>query len=278
MILMVSSLEIIDDLKKFGFGKYEAMAYLSLVKAGIVTGPQLSRISGVPKSKIYDVIFNLVQKGAVEEFPGMPRMYKARTPDFIVDDVLTSTRAQISELEAAVVRLKSSINGLIKDSERALGNTNGNVLWTVNGRRAFHEKFVEIGMGAQKEVLVISPSFSRNAILERGVMSALKRGVNFYGITSLNPENAARVKFFSNLYKEMRVCKEPLPMTIVIADRKAVIYRMQYELRGVTNYIGVQSTNSSLVEHFVQHWQTLWKSSKKITPRDIDAALKASGE
>lgn len=52
-------------LKKLGFNEYEAKSYLSLVKQGPVTAYQVSKESGVPRARIYDVLSNLVEKGIV---------------------------------------------------------------------------------------------------------------------------------------------------------------------------------------------------------------------
>jgi len=57
--------EIIQQLKKLGFNEYEAKSYISLVKQGPVTAYQVSKESGIPRARIYDVLSNLVEKGIV---------------------------------------------------------------------------------------------------------------------------------------------------------------------------------------------------------------------
>jgi len=56
---------IIHQLKKLGFNEYEAKSYVSLVKQGPVTAYQVSKESGIPRARIYDVLSNLVEKGIV---------------------------------------------------------------------------------------------------------------------------------------------------------------------------------------------------------------------
>lgn len=270
---MVKIEDIAKELRNFGFTKYEAQAYLGLIREGILTAPNLARVSNVPKSKIYDVLEKLTDKRMIEEFPGMPRKFKARTPDFVFDEVLLDGRKRVDELERGAGKIKRQLTDLLSSTERTFLEEE-HVLWTVNGRKAFHEKFADMGNKAQKEVLVMSPYFSRNSILERCVMAARRKGVIFKGITSLNEENASRVKFYTNLYSEIRHFDGEIPLTVVIHDKKEMMYRMSYSVRGETNYIGVHSTNPGLVKAFLQYWQALWKVSKGITEKDIDKVMK----
>jgi len=54
----------IDKLVKLGFSEYEAKAYVALLRESPVTGYQLSKTSGVPRSMIYEVLGKLTARGA----------------------------------------------------------------------------------------------------------------------------------------------------------------------------------------------------------------------
>ncbi|HDR7950774.1 TPA: TrmB family transcriptional regulator [Bacillus toyonensis] len=56
---------IVQQLKKIGFNEYEAKSYVSLVKQGPVTAYQVSKNSGIPRARIYEILDNLVEKGIV---------------------------------------------------------------------------------------------------------------------------------------------------------------------------------------------------------------------
>ncbi|MFJ1137402.1 TrmB family transcriptional regulator [Bacillus cereus group sp. BfR-BA-01354] len=56
---------IVQQLKKIGFNEYGAKSYVSLVKQGPVTAYQVSKDSGIPRARIYEVLGNLVEKGIV---------------------------------------------------------------------------------------------------------------------------------------------------------------------------------------------------------------------
>lgn len=56
---------LIQQLKNLNFNEYEAKAYISLVKLGTVTAYQVSKDSGVPRARIYEILDVLVGKGIV---------------------------------------------------------------------------------------------------------------------------------------------------------------------------------------------------------------------
>lgn len=54
----------IEKLMKIGFSEYEAKAYIALIRKNPVTGYELSKLSGVPRSMIYEVVGKLTARGA----------------------------------------------------------------------------------------------------------------------------------------------------------------------------------------------------------------------
>jgi len=54
----------VDKLVQIGFSEYEAKAYVALLKKSPVTGYELSKLSSVPRSMIYEVAGKLTARGA----------------------------------------------------------------------------------------------------------------------------------------------------------------------------------------------------------------------
>ncbi|MFJ8090276.1 TrmB family transcriptional regulator [Lysinibacillus sp. NPDC095746] len=57
--------ELIAQLKELGFTEYEAKAYIALVQNSHVSAYQVSKNSGIPRARIYDILDVLVEKGLV---------------------------------------------------------------------------------------------------------------------------------------------------------------------------------------------------------------------
>ena len=60
-------LDTVGRLVELGFSEYEAKAYVALLKENPATGYQVSKVSGVPRSMIYEVLAKLTARGAAME-------------------------------------------------------------------------------------------------------------------------------------------------------------------------------------------------------------------
>ncbi|NOJ73349.1 TrmB family transcriptional regulator [Paenibacillus alvei] len=67
--------ELFKELQKWGFSQYECKAYIGLLKNFPITGYEISKRSGVPRSTIYEVLAKLMDKGAVYTVPSDPVTY-----------------------------------------------------------------------------------------------------------------------------------------------------------------------------------------------------------
>lgn len=76
----------VQNLKLFGLNKYEALAYIQIVKSGVATAKEVSRGSGVPYSRVYDVLDSLEKKGWVLVETSKPQRYRAKKIDTILEE------------------------------------------------------------------------------------------------------------------------------------------------------------------------------------------------
>jgi sugar-specific transcriptional regulator TrmB len=60
-------MDIAALLRDFAFSKYESACYLALLNQHPANGSQVSKISGIARSRIYDVLRALAKKGLVFE-------------------------------------------------------------------------------------------------------------------------------------------------------------------------------------------------------------------
>ncbi len=94
-----------EKLKNLGFSQYEITCYLTLAAQHPLNGSQLSSISGVARSRVYDVLRNMVRKGLVLEvenglYVPLPanELYKRLQGQF--EDGLKALKAQLNGAEA----------------------------------------------------------------------------------------------------------------------------------------------------------------------------------
>ncbi|WP_022664122.1 TrmB family transcriptional regulator [Desulfospira joergensenii] len=78
---MNPSLKITEDMMALGFSAYECKAYLALLEEFPMNGYGLSKASGIPRSRIYEVLKNLISKQMVfEQAEGKTKVYIPMEP------------------------------------------------------------------------------------------------------------------------------------------------------------------------------------------------------
>ena len=76
-----------ESLHDAGFTQYEADAYLALVEQGSMAAIEVAQASGVPKSRVYDVLRDLEERNLVETYEQSSLQARALDPQTVVDDL-----------------------------------------------------------------------------------------------------------------------------------------------------------------------------------------------
>lgn len=153
----------IDRLVKIGFSEYEAKAYVALLRENPVTGYQLSKLSGVPRSMIYEVLGKLVARGAAMTLRKEGGTKYAPIP---AQEFLDQLRREHEEL---VVSLKGdlAVLGSVSDLE---------YVWNIEGHENIMAKAEEmIGQAGNRIYLALVPATFPD--LRSGLEEAIERGV-----------------------------------------------------------------------------------------------------
>lgn len=94
--------ENISTLKGIGLTMYEAQAYVTLTSLIQGSADEVSKNSGIPRSKIYDVLKKLNEKDFIEVEDGRPLTYIAKSPV----EVLSREKENItSQIDDTITRL-----------------------------------------------------------------------------------------------------------------------------------------------------------------------------
>ncbi|RLG18790.1 hypothetical protein DRN63_00835, partial [Nanoarchaeota archaeon] len=85
---MVVSEDLLARLRKiFNLNLYEVKIWTSLLSRGVSTAGELSEISGVPRSRTYDILESLERKGFVVMKLGKPTKFIAVPPAEVLERV-----------------------------------------------------------------------------------------------------------------------------------------------------------------------------------------------
>jgi sugar-specific transcriptional regulator TrmB len=135
--------DIHDNLQKLGLTQYESRAYAALLRSPKVTAYELAKESGIPPSKVYEVLERLRSKQlvGVVETGGSPR-YAPLDP------------------REAVARYRRTYDDLLDGLEERLegiyssDKVGNGYVWNLQGREAVMAKAVEMIEEASEEILL----------------------------------------------------------------------------------------------------------------------------
>lgn len=171
-----------DPLEKLGFSEYERKAYLALLKKNPVTGYELARTSGVPRSRIYETLERLEVKGAVLVNRQEPSLYAPVHPRELAKRLREEWENALSWLEEKAISL--SKGGLFSS------------FWSLEGRSAILTRAKSMIDAAQESVYLVAGGHSLPE-LDRSVRMALKRGIRVI-LIACSPIEITDVNIFSH--------------------------------------------------------------------------------
>jgi sugar-specific transcriptional regulator TrmB len=101
--------ELVRKVKeKFGLNIYETKVWLALVSKGVASSSEISSISGVPRSRTYDVLSSLEKKGFAIAKVGKPTKYIAVEPTIVLDKLKNNVMIDAEERISVLENLKDS--------------------------------------------------------------------------------------------------------------------------------------------------------------------------
>ncbi len=138
--------EIIEKLQKLGLTKYESLAYITLLKLGPSKATDITKESGIPHTRVYDVLSSLHRKGFVDVMHGTPRLYKPVNPEVVLEKIKEEFIEDIENLKAAFLDLYREVHGEELPE-----------IWTIQGFDNTVERAEYVIRTAKHEVLINTP-------------------------------------------------------------------------------------------------------------------------
>lgn len=91
------SARLFDNLKQLGFNEYEARVYVEMLhQIDPLTAYEIGKLSGVPRSKVYEVVDNLRRKQFVVQIEDNPKKYLPVDPEEVFSSIEKSFRTSVN--------------------------------------------------------------------------------------------------------------------------------------------------------------------------------------
>ena len=199
---MQQSQFLIELRKHFRLNIYEVKIWTALLSRGIASAGELAEISGVPRSRCYDVLESLEKKGFIIMKIGKPIKYLAVEPEAILERVKKNIKEEAEQLAMQY----ESIKGTDEFKELELLHKTGvqhvdisSISKSIVGRTGINRHIKDMISKAKSSVVVVSTSENaeRSAKLMKNFMHGFtKKGVKakFYAL-----QNKALAKKLQNV-------------------------------------------------------------------------------
>ncbi|MGE5702781.1 MAG: TrmB family transcriptional regulator [Clostridia bacterium] len=201
--------DIYRELQKLGFSQYESKAYVGLLKNSPITGYEISKRSGVPRSMIYEVLGKLLDKGAVYIVPSDPVTYAPLPAKELIS-------RQRNTFEQSFLYLEKSLTAL--ESEQDV-----NVIRRIHSDELVRAEMVEMIEKAEEE-LWLSIWGPQVPIVKESIDRRAAEGISVFSMLFGEPELQVGVTFHHD-YMPPEVVEERMRgrLTIIARDYAEVL-------------------------------------------------------
>jgi sugar-specific transcriptional regulator TrmB len=100
--------EAVKLLGELGLTQYEARCLVALSRVGTSSAKRISELSDVPRSRVYDAVEGLHQRGLVDVQQSEPREYRAVPTDEILETLRREYRSTVTALDSALNQLQTA--------------------------------------------------------------------------------------------------------------------------------------------------------------------------
>ncbi|MCL6500812.1 MAG: hypothetical protein K6T16_02135 [Candidatus Pacearchaeota archaeon] len=266
---MILKDEFLSRLRKiFGLNLYEVRVWTALLSRGVSTAGELSDISGVPRSRTYDILESLEKKGFVVMKLGKPIKFVALKPTEVVERVKRNVVRDAMDMSKRLDELKGS------DILDELGNlyTNGikyieptDLSGAIRGRHNIYNHLDMMIRNASKNVTIATTAedlIRKFEALKSAIEKARKRGVAIRIAAPITPKNLKAAK---ELAKFAEIRNGKFKARFAIADNKEMMFMVLDDEEVHPNYdVGVWVNSPFFASAVSQIFSASWQSMEPL--------------
>lgn len=205
----------IEQLKRFGLSTYASRTYVALASLGSGTARDVSQVSDVPRTRVYDAIDELHDRGLVDIQHSSPKQFWAISAE-------TASRTFENELRHRTDLLRTALSELEPIERRA--EQRG--VWTVNGQTAVGGRVSEFFDSANEEIVYMTVEDLLSDELVAALADAEDRGVTIK-LAGISEEVQERIQTTipnATMFESLWVWSDtPAGRLLMVDDRKTLV-------------------------------------------------------
>jgi len=244
-------------LEEIGLTSYEIRTFSSLLKAKELTASDLSQKSGVPYSKIYEVLGTLEGKGWIGSDDSRPTKYFAKSPATGIETTKQKMESEFKENQNII------LNELVPLYEKS-GSSEKPDIWVLSGTVNIAAKILEMVETCKNEVLIALPEAGEELVKQALPKLRLlhDKGVEITVLTS-DKMNKESLKAISRV-ADVKV-KDGMFGGGIISDKRYVVILLGPEMGtgDAAETVAIWADHAGLAGFARAYFENLLKDSKK---------------
>lgn len=270
---MIGSTKLMDALKGIGLNLYERKLWVALLARGTSTAGELSEIANVPRSRSYDILQSLADKGFVVIQTTRPIRYVAIPPHEALDrakhKIQENTKAtlqRIDELKSSqIMKELNEIHGqglkLIAPEE---------ITGSLRGKSSISQQLTTMFKEADKKINIVTTPEGLNELLSthlEDLKKAKEKGVQIKIATSGAEKCAEAIKAFSGIAEIRNLDPKEVPISgrFAIVDGKELVFSLTDSKVHTTQDLAFWSKSEHAATHVLEPlFKLVWNNSKPI--------------
>jgi len=264
-----------DALKGIGLNLYERRLWVALLARGTSTAGELSEIASVPRSRSYDILQSLAEKGFVVVQTGKPIKYVAVPPEESLDRAKMKLEQRILSVQERIDTLKQSqvmkeLDDLYQKGMKVIAPQE--MTGAVKGKYSVAQQINSMFKGANKNVnIVISDSRIEDFVSTHfdRMKKANERGVNIKIATNASGKMMGNMKSLHSVAEVRTLSKRDMPIggKFIVVDGRETLFPLTDKEVHSTQDLAIWSRSSHVADGLLNPmFNMMWtqgKSNKK---------------
>lgn len=237
----------IERLKQAGLTEYESKTYYVLLKRNNFTATELSKLASVPRTRIYEVLNNLIERGFCSMIPGKVRRFKAVNPEFAFDMLVDDMHSKLELRKKLISDLSHSLIPLYhadKENHEPL-----DYIEVIKESNKIAAKVDELETNTISEIVSMNkPPYAKNPrqLIDEGKVVP-RAGVKYRFLCevddTINPDYLEYLKLWEKQGAEVGLVAK-LPIKLMMFDRSKIIIHLPDKIAASS-----KSMTSMVIDH-----------------------------
>jgi sugar-specific transcriptional regulator TrmB len=264
------------ELVELGLSPTEAQIYLALLQNASIGASALAGLTGLSRSRVYQTLCSLTDKGLVESGAGYGSKFAVVPPEQALPALVQREEESLAERKSVAGRLGQRLAALADPVETAPEE----LIQILRNPRAVADRFDRLQLEAEKQIDIFTkPPFfiaAANRAANPALVKALRRGVHarsLYEKAAIDdPAIGPYLSQWITAGEEARVYDGELPHKLAIFDKQIVLMPL---IMPADQTRTVLIRHPQLAQSLSMLFEFLWReaepisapASRKITPR-----------